>query len=275
MKQVDFCAARVAHVLWESELEEMVQQRRKTINLGTYKDCDLGVWLHGDGIRELYHLDSVRHLVKVHEAFHHTADRLVALIFTDQQQDIAGEMTRLRNLSRDIVYLVTEAELDYLEHKPLGDFSAHPVKSLIHRLFNIHIPEQGDVEKRGVLDVTYARLMHLRWSRQLLRAFQHWGKDAVLATSEACALGVWIQNVKSKDESILAIVKELEEKHQQFHAKAEETVRLLRRKNFRSSEIVYNDVVALGREVLYLLTRVELTFLQSGTVASSVNVFGH
>ncbi|MBF0155187.1 MAG: CZB domain-containing protein [Magnetococcales bacterium] len=275
MKQVDFCAARVAHVLWEAELEEMVQQRRKTIHLGTCKDCDLGLWLHGDGIRELYHLDSVRQLVRVHEAFHHTADRLVALIFTDQQKNIEAEMNQLRSLSRDIVYLVTEAELDYLEHKPLSDFSAHPVKSLIHRLFNIHIPEHGDVEQRGVLDVSYARLMHLRWSRQLLRAFQHWGKDAVLSTSESCVVGVWIKDVKSQDETIIKIIKELDEKHHQFHVKAEETVRLLRKKNFRASETVYNDVVALGREVLYLLTRIELAFLQSETVAASVNVFGH
>lgn len=275
MKQVDFCVARVVHVLWESELEELVQKRRKTIKMGSHEDCELGMWLHGDGIRELYHLDSVRQLVGVHEEFHHIADHLVALTLTGQPKSLESEMDQLRRLSHDIVYLITAAELDYLEHKPLSDFSVPPVKSLIHRLFNIHIPEQGYVEKRGILDVSYARLMHLRWSRQLLRAFQDWGKDAVLEEAEACAVGVWIRNVKSKDEYVTQIVNELDEKHQQFHSKAEETIRLLQRKNFRTSETVYNDVVNLGREVLYLLTRIEVAFLQSGTVTSSINVIGH
>ncbi|MBF0273075.1 MAG: CZB domain-containing protein [Magnetococcales bacterium] len=274
MNQVDLGIARMAHVLWESELEEMVQKHRKTIHLTSHVDCELGVWLHGDGIRELYHLDPVRRLVGVHEQFHQAADRLVSLIAMDSEENIEREMNRVRSLSRDIVYFITEAELDYLEHKPLSDFSAHPVKSFIHRLFNIHIPDSGEIEKRGVLEVSHARLMHLRWSRQLLRAFQHWGKDSTLEPSDVCSVGVWIQEVGLKSKRIIGIVQELDEKHQLFHTRAEETIRLLRRKNFRRSEDVFNEVVNLGREVLYLLTRIELAFLQSGEVASPINLLG-
>ncbi|MBF0191924.1 MAG: CZB domain-containing protein [Magnetococcales bacterium] len=275
MKQVDLGIARMAHVLWESELEEMVQKHRKTIHLTSHEDCELGLWLHGEGIRELYHLDPVRRLVGVHEQFHQAADRLVSMISMGAEENIEREMNRVRGLSRDIVYFITEAELDYLEHKPLSDFSAHPFKSFIHRLFNIHLPDPGEIEKRGVLEVSHARLMHLRWSRQLLRAFQHWGKDASLESSDLCSVGIWIHEVGLKHKEIIDIVQELDDRHQLFHTKAEETIRLLRRKNFRRSEELFNEVTNLGREVLYLLTRIELLLLQSGEVDSPINILKH
>ncbi|MBF0626974.1 MAG: CZB domain-containing protein [Magnetococcales bacterium] len=275
MIQVDLSVARIAHVLWEAELEEMVGQTRKTIRLTSHEECELGTWLHGEGIRELYHLDPIRQLVSVHEQFHHAAERLVSLIAMGTPEEIEREMNRVRMLSRDIVYRITEAELDYLEHKPLSDFAAHPFKSLIHRLFNIHLPEQEESEQRGILEVSHARLMHLRWSRQLLRAFQHWGKDAVLDSADACPVGLWIHETKSRHPLVQEIIQTLDEKHKLFHLKTEETIRLLRRKNFRKSETTYGEVVFLGREVLYLLTRIEMAFLQSGEVVAPINVVRH
>ncbi|MBF0339535.1 MAG: CZB domain-containing protein [Magnetococcales bacterium] len=275
MKQIDFGVARISHVMWESELEELVQMRRKTVHLSSHEDCELGMWLHGDGIRELYHLSPVRQLVEVHERFHGAALHLLSSFATDTPEHVETEMHRMRTLSRDIVYLITEAELDYLEHKPLEDFSTHPFKAMIHRLFNIHLPDHSDAGNRRILEVSHARLMHLRWSRQLLKAFQHWGRDAVLEPAEACFVGSWVRDVGSRNRTHEALIRELDEKHQRFHQRAEETIRLLRRKNFRKSEEVYKDVVLLGREVLYLLTRIEMAFLQSGEVAKSVNLFGH
>ncbi|MBF0212550.1 MAG: CZB domain-containing protein [Magnetococcales bacterium] len=275
MKQIDFGITRISHVVWESELEELVQHRRKTVHLSSHQNCELGIWLHGEGIRELYHLSPIRQLVDVHEKFHRSALHLLSLVSSSTPENVEKEMQLVRSLSRDIVYLITEAELDYLEHKPLEDFSAHPFKTMIHRLFNIHIPDFGDSGNRGVLEVSQARLMHLRWSRQLLKAFQHWGRDAILEPAEACFVGIWIREVGSLNRQYEASIRELDEKHQLFHQRAEETIRLLRRKSFRKSEEAYQDVVLLGREVLYLLTRIEMALLQSGEVTNPINLLGH
>ncbi|MBF0416695.1 MAG: CZB domain-containing protein [Magnetococcales bacterium] len=275
MKTIDFGIARIAHVVWESELEELVQQRRKTVHLTSHEDCELGLWLHGEGIRELYHLSPIRQLVEIHERFHRAALHLLSIYATGTPEQIEHEMHLVRSLSRDIVYFITEAELDYLEHKPLEDFSTHPFKTMIHRLFNIHIPGHEDTKPYGILEVSHARLMHLRWSRQLLKAFQHWGRDAVLEPSEACFVGIWVRDVGNRNGQHEALIRTLDDKHQRFHQRAEETIRLLRRKNFRRSEEAYQEVVLLGREVLYLLTRIEMAFLQSGEVTKPVNLFGH
>lgn len=275
MKPIDFSMARIAHVLWESELEELIQQRRKSVHLTSHEDCELGMWLHGEGIRELYHLSPLRQLVEIHERFHRTALHLLLIHSSATPETIEREMQGIRSLSRDIVYFITEAELDFLEHQPLEDFSAHPFRAMIHRLFNIHLPNHDAAENHGVLEVSHARLMHLRWSRQLLKAFQHWGRDAVLEPSEACFVGIWLRDVGNRDHHHASLIRELDEKHQRFHQRAEETIRLLRRKNFRKSEETYQEVVLLGREVLYLLTRIEMAFVQSGEVAKPVNLFGH
>ncbi|NGZ07075.1 MAG: hypothetical protein G8237_12045 [Magnetococcales bacterium] len=275
MRPIDFGIARIAHVMWESELEELVEQRRKTVHLTSHEDCELGQWLHGEGIRELYHLTPLRQLVEIHERFHRSALHLLSIFSTSTPEQVEQEMRQIRSFSRDIVYFITEAELDYLEHKPLEDFAAHPFRTMIHRLFNIHIPDHEDTERHGILEVSHARLMHLRWSRHLLKAFQNWGRDAVLEPAESCFVGIWIGEANSRNRSDKALIHELEERHQRFHQRAEETIRLLRRKNFRKSEEAYQDVVRLGREVIYLLTRIEMTLLQSGEVAKPVNLLGH
>ncbi|GAB0057887.1 hypothetical protein SIID45300_02221 [Candidatus Magnetaquicoccaceae bacterium FCR-1] len=275
MRQVDFGIARIAHVMWEAELEELAGQQRKTVHLTSHMDCELGQWLHGEGLRELYHLSPLRQLVEVHERFHRSALHLLSIAASATPEQLDQGMRQVRTLSRDIVYIITEAELDYLEHKPLEDFSTHPFKTLIHRLFNIHLHDSGDAINRRVLEVSQARLMHLRWSRQLLKAFQHWGKDAALQSAESCFLGIWIREVGSRNRQHESLIRELEEQHQLFHQRAEETIRLLRRKNFRKSEEAYQAVVQLGREVLYLLTRIEMALLQSGEVAKPVNFLGH
>ncbi|MEO5345527.1 MAG: CZB domain-containing protein [Magnetococcus sp. YQC-9] len=272
MKSIDFGLARIAHVLWESELEDLVSRSRQTVHLTSHEDCELGSWLHGEGIRELYHLAPIRQLVEIHERFHRAALHLLSIFPSATPEQVEQEMRLVRSLSRDIVYFITEAELDYLEHKPLEDFSAHPFKAMIHRLFNIHLPGHGESWNHGVLEVSHARLMHLRWSRQLLKAFQHWGRDAVLEPAEACFVGIWIRDVGTLNRPHAALIRELDDKHQLFHQRAEETIRLLRRKNFRKSETTYQEVVLLGREVLYLLTRIELALLQSGQVAKPVNL---
>ncbi|MBF0116135.1 MAG: CZB domain-containing protein [Magnetococcales bacterium] len=275
MRQIDFGIARIAHVMWESELEELAGRRRKTVQLTSHEECELGQWLHGEGIRELYHLTPLRQLVEIHEQFHRSAHLLLSIVSTSTPDQVEQEMRQIRSLSRDIVHFITEAELDYLEHKPLDDFSAHPFRTMIHRLFNIHIPGHEDRELHSVLDVSHARLMHLRWSRQLLKAFQNWGRDAVLEPAESCFVGIWIHEVNTRRRFDDAVIHELEDRHQRFHQRAEETIRLLRRKNFRKSEEAYQDVVRLGREVIYLLTRIEMTLLQSGEVDKPINLLGH
>ncbi|MBF0110541.1 MAG: CZB domain-containing protein [Magnetococcales bacterium] len=269
MKQVDLGIARIAHLVWESELEEMVQQKRPSMHLQSHEECELGLWLHGEINYEMGHLASVKHLLAVHQQFHVAALRVIEYLKHGPSATVAREMQKVRELSRDIVYFITEIEIDSLEQKPLSHFSTHPLKNMIYRFF--HVSNEPPTEGHGILEVSYARLEHLRWSRDLLRSFHHWGREADLISSRQCAVGKWIQQIGLPSGQHTELVKDLQQIHESFHAKAEDTLHLLRRKNITGSENAYREVVRLGREVLYLLTRIELAFLQSGSIATPTN----
>jgi len=180
-------------------------------------------------------------------------------------------MEEVRALSREIVFLLTAAELDFLESKDLVQFASHPVKSLIQTLF--HGLRPNDMENNRILEVSHARLRHLRWSRDLAKAFRHWGRDASLKPVETCELGHWIHAIGFKRGIAIEEIKLLDKKHKLFHSQAEKTIRALRSKKGRRAEEAYTKVVQLSREVIYLLSRIELRFLDTGDTTSPVNVF--
>ncbi|MBF0311486.1 MAG: CZB domain-containing protein [Magnetococcales bacterium] len=271
MQRIDLGIARMAHLVWETELEEMALKKRPAVHLQTHEECELGLWLNGEAFQSMQHYGSVRQLIAAHQQFHQTAFQLLFQLDHGSPELVSRELQRVQTLSRDIVFHITEVELDYLEHKPLSQFASHPFKSLIYRLF--HVAEETAPENHGILEVSHARLMHLRWSRELLRAFHHWGREADLGSDRTCAVGIWIHGVGLATGQYPEMIQELDRIHQQFHAKAEETVRLLRRKNIPGSENAYKEVVSLGREVLYLLTKIEVAFLKSENVTSPINLW--
>ncbi|MBF0179719.1 MAG: CZB domain-containing protein [Magnetococcales bacterium] len=259
MNRLNLNFVRRLHVAWVSELEKKVRQGEPLPHIRTLQECELTIWLQGEGPHELHHFDSVRALMDAHEQLHQAVNRIPSHLGSHTTGEVATTLRQVRALSRDIVYFLTELEFVVFEEHGIGQVVAHPIRALVQKWF--HVATRDDDAGYDPLGINHARLLHLRWSKDLVRAFNHWGRNAELESDTSCDLGNWIHGVGSQlDRNLVA---ELDHVHSLLHAKAEETIRALRRKNIRASDKLYQEVVDLGREVLYLLTRIETLLPQS------------
>ncbi|MBF0295709.1 MAG: CZB domain-containing protein [Magnetococcales bacterium] len=264
MNRLNLKFVRRLHVAWIAELEQRIRQGEPLPHIHALQECELTIWLQGEGPQELHHFDSVRALMNAHEQLHQVVNRIPAYLDSRAREEVATTLWQVHTLSRDIVYFLTELEFVVFEEHGLGQVVAHPIRSLVHKWF--HVADREGGSEHDPLGINHARLMHLRWSRDLVRAFNHWGRNAEIESGVSCDLGNWIHGVgRQLDRGLVA---ELDKVHRLLHAKAEETIRALRRKNIRVSDKLYQEVVDLGREVLYLLTRIETLLPQSATAAT-------
>lgn len=263
--QLDIHIARIAHVTLVMHLEAVLRgEIPPGQELPSPTRCELGLWLaqREEEVvqRDLHHHALVRH----HDAFHRTADRVVARLQATPLSGMAEEVAQLQFLSREIVFLLTAIELEYLNEQHRSEWLAHPLKSLIRRLFEgEHLVLSGEED---ILDISHARLLHLRWLNDLFMAFRHHGHHTPPDTEESCSLGVWIQNVgltKLKHVREMAI---LDAVHQQFHALAIQTVKRLHRRQDALADQSYADMQTTSREILYLLSVIESKLLEHAAI---------
>jgi hypothetical protein len=181
-------------------------------------------------------------------------------------------MKKVRGLSREIVFLLTAIELSSLEMQQRGNILTGPIKNLLRRLFdNSNSTISG---KNNLLEIGHARLVHLQWSRNLLTAFKDWGNSITLESAAKCSLGAWINAIGLERYESIPEIKELDNMHRAFHAKAEETIRALRKKNMKKSDHFYEQMLDYSTEVIYLLSVLELRLIDSDDIAPSVKVYG-
>jgi hypothetical protein len=267
---IDF--ARMAHLNWEQELESMVKKGTVPKKLQSHKDCDLGAWLHVTGTKKYKGNRAINQLIDVHKTFHTIADRVSNDIKMYDQLSLRMDMKKIRGLSREIIFLLTAIELSSLEMQRRGNILTNPIKSLLRKLFeSSNSPISGN---NKLLEIGHARLVHLQWSRNLLTAFQDWGNNSALESAGKCSLGAWINMIGKERYESIPEIKELDIMHQEFHKKAEETVRALRKKNIKQSDHSYEKMLDYSTEVIYLLSVLELRLIDSDEIAPSAKVFG-
>ncbi|CAK0765600.1 Chemoreceptor zinc-binding domain-containing protein conserved in MTBa [uncultured Gammaproteobacteria bacterium] len=108
-----------------------------------------------------------------------------------------------------------------------------------------------------MLDITHARLVHLKWASQLSRLFRNFGKDVALQTHEECAVGVWISRVGLHKYAHIEEIGQLNDCHAKFHEAASRTISCLQQKQFHQAQEAYGIVNTLSRDIVYLLTVIE------------------
>jgi hypothetical protein len=270
--RLDIDIARMAHLNWEQNLEAMVKKGDSAIKLDSHKDCDLGIWLHSTGLKRYKDKGAIRQLIGVHETFHTIADRVSTDMKKADPLSLRMDMKRIRAMSREIIFLLTAIELSSLEMQRRSDRLTHPIKNLLQRLFEG--PAYTITDDSQVLEVGHARLVHMQWSRNLLTAFHDWGRNSSLESAEKCSLGAWIKAIGLQRHDKVPEIKELDEMHQAFHSKAEETIRALRKKEMKKADRCYEKMLDYSTEVIYLLSVLELRLIDSGDIAPSANIFG-
>ncbi|MBF0152526.1 MAG: CZB domain-containing protein [Magnetococcales bacterium] len=268
--RLDLAIARNVHLNWELKLENLDQTGQGDIALQSHEDCELGLWLHTIGMEKYGSDNTIHELIRTHKRFHKSAEAVVANL-TSPQGGAKLAMADVRTMSREIILLLTHMELNALEKsRSVPAATHHPLRNLLRRLFDG--PQFATPDDHKVLEISHARLQHLRWTLAMPEAFRHWGDDAVLEPAETCALGVWIHAVGMRRHRDVPAIALLDQMHKSFHDKATATMLALRKRNGPMADHAYRDMLDLSRETIYLLAMLEFQLLDTDSIAKTRSI---
>jgi len=117
---IDITIARITHVEWVHQLEMLLHKNTTSVSLPSYHDCELGVWLYGEGLRTYKEIPEIELLEKSHKVFHIAADNVVKWHngpkYNSQKSAQAEiDFRDALRTSKEIVYLLTMLEFKILQ----------------------------------------------------------------------------------------------------------------------------------------------------------------
>jgi hypothetical protein len=117
---IDITIARITHVEWVYQLEMLIHKNTSAVSLPSYQNCELGVWLYGEGLRVYKEIPEIGMLEKSHKVFHTAADNVVewhnGSKFNSQKTAQAElDFKNALKMSKEIVYLLTMLEFKILQ----------------------------------------------------------------------------------------------------------------------------------------------------------------
>ena len=117
---LDITIARITHVEWVHQLEMILHNSSSSVTLPSHHDCELGVWLYGEGLRTYKEIPEIGLLEKSHKVFHIAADNVVewhnSSKFNSQKTAQAEiDFRDALNTSKEIIYLLTMLEFKILQ----------------------------------------------------------------------------------------------------------------------------------------------------------------
>ncbi len=272
--ELDVNAARLAHLRWEMALEDLVDGKGGSTPLQGHEDCDLGTWIYGTGLSRYGKSGAMWQLKSSHKKFHVLAADTLAAVAAGNTVRANETLESVRRLSGDILFQLTALELDVIE-----SCADQPAPGLPGRLLRILFPQppRPDVRLvqsrdggggRRTLNVTGARLAHLKWIRDLQRAFRGHGKAMAAQPSDECSLGVWIHGTAMKELGQTETLKALDAAHKRFHHEVDIVLSSLRHRKFRTADEAYEDALALSGAIVSLLTRLQFELMDSTLLSS-------
>ncbi|MEO5367134.1 MAG: CZB domain-containing protein [Magnetococcus sp. WYHC-3] len=270
--RLDVNIARIVHLNWEMELEAMVAGRVHAHYMASQQDCELGQWLRGRALEQSGAGATLRALLAAHDRFHQAGDRIHQSLLHHKPASSPPDLNDVRQASREIVLLLTQAELEFADAQRPPLTSPVPAGSLFQRLF--YGPHEAASERSGVLELNYSRLVHLRWMLDLPEQFRHRGGEASLQSAESCALGVWIQTTGLRKYGNMEEMRRLEVVHADFHQQAAAVVAALRHRRDRGADGAYAKARELSAEVIYLLSLIEFRLLGDASIQRNASIIG-
>jgi len=257
----DINKARLVHLGWVMRVEKSLELGPDfaPCALQPYHDCELGLWLHGEARIKYQHFDDVRRLSVEHRRFHHAVEQLLLALHEGEKSRTQELLIGVRHMSKEIIYLLTLLELRTLEQERKMEFGGglfQAIASLFHEDESwLEGPKTKDASPS--IDITYARLAHLRWASRLDQRFRNFGQGVAIQAHDRCDFGTWIQRVGLKKYADLKEVQLLDTVHKGFHEAATRLIRCLQARHLQRADESYADVQNLSREIAWLLTILE------------------
>ena len=257
----DINKARLVHLDWLLKIEKLLERCEAVpeFDLPGHQDCELGLWLHGEG-RVRYRLyPDIRNLAIEHRRFHQAVEHMLQMIREGDRNKTRDLLNSARHVSKDIVYLLTLLELKTVEQRYQRQLGGGVLAFLDRWLScDANWLEPPKVrEANSAVDLTYARLAHLRWSSRLDRQFRNFGSGVALQAHDKCDFGSWILGPGKQKYADLPEIALLDTVHKSFHEAASRIIRDLQSRQFQKADEAYADVQNLSREISWLLTVLE------------------
>ena len=277
--ELDVNAARLAHLRWETVLEDLVNGSGVHEPLKGHEDCDLGTWIYGTGLSRYGKSGAVWQLKTAHKRFHHLAEETMSALAAGMQDRAVEMLTSVRRLSGEILFQLTSLELDVIEAAIIDARSKDIPSRLMRLLFPKPTPVNfisiqslgGSGSGRHTLNVTGARLAHLKWIRDLQMAFRGHGKGMRAQPSDECSLGIWIHGTAMKELGTTEALKTLDIAHKRFHREVDSVLASLSHGKLRNADEAYEEALALSGEIITMLTRLQLELVDSHVLSAQAS----
>ena len=270
---IDITKARLAHLDWVFRTNRILDQGLSPPHdfTASHRGCELGIWLHGEARRKYGHSDQIRQLAMEHRRFHQAVDQMFHALHGGDVDKTRELLVNVSHMSKDIIYLLTLLELKLLEEqrRARGLFG---ILSFIDDVLTSNtnwLEQPKDCASNPSIELTYARLEHLRWSSTIYHSFRNFGNGAKLQTHNKCDFGIWLQRDGLQRYANMPEIHILEGAHKNYHTTANLVINNLRDRRYRQADEAYVDVQILSREIAWLLTVIEYRLAHPETSAES------
>ncbi|MBF0127483.1 MAG: CZB domain-containing protein [Magnetococcales bacterium] len=112
-----------------------------------------------------------------------------------------------------------------------------------------------------MIDLSVARLVHLKWVLQLEATIRKGRTDMILSSHDTCELGRWLHSVGQQKYGDFPELEQLNRKHRAFHHTAESMVDLFAQSKFLEADLLLDEVKTESRDLIFLLTLIEYRLL--------------
>ncbi len=107
-----------------------------------------------------------------------------------------------------------------------------------------------------MIDISRARLTHLKWLLQLEDALRH-GENPSLVSHKSCELGQWLYDEGLEKYKKYPEISFLEKRHQRFHETTELLYRMFKERNFVEAEVALDELKRESQDLIFMLTMLE------------------
>lgn len=112
MSAIDFTLAKSKHMLWKTKLHSFLTGHETMTNdqAVSHTACDLGKWLHFDGMKHHGNIPEMKTLEKKHIELHALVKTIITKKNAGDAKTAEAEFKKLEPISKDIVELLTLIE---------------------------------------------------------------------------------------------------------------------------------------------------------------------
>ncbi|MBF0126194.1 MAG: CZB domain-containing protein [Magnetococcales bacterium] len=112
-----------------------------------------------------------------------------------------------------------------------------------------------------MIDISRARLIHLRWLLQLESLLR---KESIpqLQSYTACDLGVWFYSEGMEKYGKFPEMPFLEKRHKHFHETADQLVRCYHDRNYVEAEVALDELKRDSQDLIFMLTMLEYRMVE-------------